>query len=134
MINEFKVYSSCLEQEIARSVIMENVEAKVMGLRGLHDIGVSIAIDNFGTGHSSLAYLKRFPMKKLKIYKSFVSDVMDDAAIAQISINLVKQLNLGVIAVGVETVQRFVFLRENGCDVVQGYHFNPPIDAMSFID
>ena len=113
---------------------MENVEAKVMGLRGLHDIGVSIAIDNFGTGHSSLAYLKRFSMDKLKIYKSFVSDVMDDAAIAQISINLVKQLNLGVIAVGVETVQRFVFLRENGCDVVQGYHFNPPIDAMSFID
>lgn len=91
-------------------MIMKNVQATVMGLRGLHDIGVSIAIDNFGTGHSSLAYLKRLPMVKLKIYKSFVSDFMDDAAIAQISINLVKQLNLGVIAVGVETVQQFVFL------------------------
>ena len=113
---------------------MKNVEATVMGLRGLHDIGVSITVVKFGTGHSSLAYLKRFSMDKLKIYESFVSDAKDDAAIAQISINLVKQLNLGVIAVGGETVQRFVFLRENGCDVVQGYHFNPLIDAMSFID
>ena len=137
MINEFKVDPASLELEITESMIMENVEATVMALHGLHDIGVSLAIDDFGTGHSSLAYLKRFPMDKLKIDRSFVNDVVDDAddaAIAQIIINLAKQLNLGVIAKGVETVPQLEFLRENGCDVVQGYHFSPPIDAMSFVD
>jgi len=137
MINEFKINPACLELEITESMIMENVKATVMALHGLHDIGVSLAIDDFGTGHSSLAYLKRFPMDKLKIDRSFVNDVVDDAddaAIAQIIINLAKQLNLGVIAEGVETVPQLEFLRENGCDVVQGYHFSPPIDAMSFVD
>jgi EAL domain-containing protein (putative c-di-GMP-specific phosphodiesterase class I) len=119
MINEFKVDPASLELEITESMIMENVEATVMALHGLHDIGVSLAIDDFGTGHSSLAYLKRFPMDKLKIDRSFVNDVVDDAAIAQIIINLAKQLNLGVIAEGVETVPQLEFLKENGCDVVQ---------------
>lgn len=103
----------------------------------LHDIGVSLAIDDFGTGHSSLAYLKRFPMDKLKIDRSFVNDVVDDAddaAIAQIIINVVKQLNLSVIAEGVETVPQLEFLRQNGCAVVQGYHFASPIDPMAFVD
>jgi EAL domain-containing protein (putative c-di-GMP-specific phosphodiesterase class I) len=90
MINEFKVDPASLELEITESMIMENVEATVMALHGLHDIGVSLAIDDFGTGHSSLAYLKRFPMDKLKIDRSFVNDVVDDAAIAQIIINLAK--------------------------------------------
>ena len=134
MINEFKINPACLELEITESMIMENVKATVMALRGLHDIGVSLAIDDFVTGHSSLAYLKRFPMGKLKNDRSFVYDDADDAAIAQIIINLAKQLNLRVIAERVETIPQLEFLRGNGCDVVQGYHFSPPIDAMSFVD
>ena len=136
IIAEYKVDPVCLELEITESMIMENVDATVMALHGLHEIGVSLAIDDFGTGHSSLAYLKRFPMDKLKIDRSFVNDVVedaDDAAIAQIIINLAKQLNLDVIAEGVETIPQLEFLRENGCNVVQGYHFSPPIDAASFV-
>lgn len=137
LIEDLGVDPSWLELEITESMIMENVDSTVKALHGLHDIGVTLAIDDFGTGHSSLAYLKRFPMDKLKIDRSFVNDVVDDAddaAIAQIIINLAKQLNLQVIAEGVETVPQLEFLRQNGCDVVQGYHFSPPIDAEAFID
>jgi len=137
ILAEYKVDPVCLELEITESMIMENVDATVTALHGLHEIGVSLAIDDFGTGHSSLAYLKRFPMDKLKIDRSFVNDVVedaDDAAITQIIINLAKQLNLDVIAEGVETLPQLDFLRENGCHVVQGYHFSPPLDAASFVD
>lgn len=137
LINEYQIDPSALELEITESMIMENVDATVAALHGLHQIGVSLAIDDFGTGHSSLAYLKRFPMDKLKIDRSFVNDVVedaDDAAIAQIIINLARQLNLDVIAEGVETVPQLEFLRENGCNVAQGYHFSPPIDAVSFVN
>ncbi len=137
LIKEFGIDPSWLELEITESMIMENVDSTVAALHGLHDIGVSLAIDDFGTGHSSLAYLKRFPMDKLKIDRSFVRDVVedpDDAAIAQIIINLAKQLNLAVIAEGVETVPQLDFLRQHGCDVAQGYHFSPPIDAVRFVD
>ncbi|MEC7303126.1 MAG: EAL domain-containing protein, partial [Pseudomonadota bacterium] len=85
----------------------------------------------------SLAYLKRFPMDKLKIDRSFVNDVVDDAddaAIAQIIINVAKQLNLSVIAEGVENVPQLEFLRQNGCAVVQGCRFASPTDPMAFVD
>ena len=116
---------------------MENAEVTGMALHGLRDIGVSLAIDDFGTGHSSSAYLKRFPFEKIKINRPFVNDVVDDAddaAIAQIIINLAKQLNGRVLAEGVETIMQLEFLQENSCDVVQSYHFSPPVDAMSFVD
>ena len=136
LVSDFGIDPGWLELEITESMIMENVDSTVDALHGLHDIGVSLAIDDFGTGHSSLAYLKRFPMDKLKIDRSFVRDVVDDpddAAIAQIIINLAKQLNLDVIAEGVETVDQIDFLRQNGCDVVQGYHYSPPVDASTFL-
>ena len=118
---------------------MENAEATVMALHGLHDIGVSLAIDDFGTGHWSLAYLKRFLMDKLKIDRSFMNDVVDDAddaAIAQIIINLAKQLNLGVIAEGVETVSQLEFLRERTvatkCRVIIfDWYGIPPLPGLS---
>ncbi len=137
MISKTGLDPRWLELEITESMIMENVDSTVKALQDLHDLGVSLSIDDFGTGHSSLAYLKRFPMDKLKIDRSFVSDVVedsDDAAIAQIIINLAKQLQLSVIAEGVETPAQLDFLRRNGCDQVQGYHFSPLIDAEAFID
>ncbi len=137
LIGEFQIEPSWLELEITESMIMDNVEETVAALHGLHDIGVSLAIDDFETGHSCLAYLKRFPMDKLKIDRSFVNDVVDDAddaAIAQIIINLAKQLNLSVIAEGVENVPQLEFLMQNSCAIVQGYHFAPLIDPMAFVD
>ena len=137
MINEFKSNPACLKLEITESMSMENIETTVIALHGLHDIGLSLAINDFGTGHSSSAYFKRFPSDKIKIKIPFVNDVVDDAddaTIAQIIINLAKQLNRCVLAEGLETIPQLEFLRENSCDVVQSYHFSPPIDAMSFVD
>lgn len=137
LVGEFQIEPSWLELEITESTIMDYVEETVAALHGLHDIVVSLAIDDFGTVHSSLAYLKRFPMDKLKIDRSFVNDLVDDAddaAIAQIIINLANQLNLSVIAEGVENVPQLVFLRQTGCAVVQRYHFALPIDPIAFVD
>lgn len=137
LIGEFQIEPSWLELEITESMITDNVEETVAALHGLHDMGVSLEIDDFGTGHSSLAYIKRFQMDKLKIDHSLVNNVVDDAddaAIAQIIINLAKKLNLSVIAEGVENCPQLEFLRQNGCAVVQGYRLAPPINPLAFVD
>src|SRR3954462_3923303 len=108
---------------------MENIELTVKVLQRLRMTGISIAIDDFGTGHSSLNYLKRFPIDALKIDKSFVEDVPDrfeDAAIVRSVIQLAKNLNLRVIAEGVENAEQLEFLREHECQEVQGYYFGYP--------
>lgn len=121
-------------------MIMDNVEETVAALHGMHDMGVSLEIDDFGTGHSSLAYIKRFQMDKLKIDHSLVNNVVDDAddaddaVIAQIIIDLAKKLNLSVIAEGVENGPQLEFLRQNGCAVVQWYRLAPPINPLAFVD
>jgi EAL domain-containing protein (putative c-di-GMP-specific phosphodiesterase class I) len=98
-------------------------------LQRLSDLGIAIAIDDFGTGYSSLAYLKKFPIKQLKIDHSFVRDVStdtDDAAIVRAVVTMGHGLNLEVVAEGVETAEQLAFLREVGCDAVQGYFFREP--------
>ncbi|NQV22567.1 MAG: EAL domain-containing protein, partial [Rhodospirillales bacterium] len=119
-----------LELELTESTVMENVEAVIPVLQHLHDMGISIAVDDFGTGYSSLSYLKRLPVDKLKIDRSFVSDVTgndDDAAIAQAITNLAKTLRLRVIAEGVETEEQLLFLEQIGCDSAQGYYLAKPL-------
>ena len=103
-------------------------------LKRLKDLGVSLAIDDFGTGYSSLAYLKRFPVDKLKIDKSFITDVprsRDHNTIVTAIIGLAHALSLRVVAEGVETEAQLEFLQNSGCDLIQGYLVGKPIDADS---
>ena len=101
-------------------------------MKRLRALGVRLSIDDFGTGYSSLSALKRFPVGRLKIDKSFIQDLPedeDDRAVAAAVISLGQKLNLRVIAEGVETEAQVAFLRENNCDELQGFHFSRPVAA-----
>ena len=123
-----------LELEITESVILKDIDATRKTLAELSELGVRVAIDDFGIGYSSLRYLKSFPINTLKIDRSFIKDVTHDASGAAITsaiIGLGKAMNLDVIAEGVETEGQVEFLREQGCGYVQGFYFSPPrpVDA-----
>ena len=118
--------------EITETVLMEDADATTHTLARLKDLGVRIAIDDFGTGYSSLAYLKRFPIDELKIDRSFVSSLNDDAdslAIVRAIITLGKALRIDVVAEGVEAPAQAEFLRLMGCDRAQGFLFGRPMAA-----
>jgi EAL domain-containing protein (putative c-di-GMP-specific phosphodiesterase class I) len=121
-----------LELEVTESLIMRDLAQSVGKMRELEAMGISLSIDDFGTGYSSLSALKSFPISRLKIDKSFVSELADnpdDQAIAMAVISLGHKLNLRVIAEGVETEQQCSFLRDNDCDEMQGYLFSMPVPA-----
>ena len=123
------------EVELTESLVMTDVERAIETLDSLHRLGVFLSIDDFGTGYSSLSYLKRFPIDILKIDQSFVRDISldpDDAVIVLSIISLAHSLRMGVIAEGVETAEQLAFLRENGCDQMQGYYFSRPVPADAF--
>ena len=124
-----------LELELTESMVMHDVEQATAIMAKLKALGVQLSIDDFGTGYSSLAYLRHFPIDVLKIDKTFVSDIthsMDDAAIVRAIISLAHSLRLKVIAEGVETEQQLAFLRQHGCDQMQGYLFSRPLAAAAF--
>jgi diguanylate cyclase (GGDEF)-like protein/PAS domain S-box-containing protein len=123
---------SSLELEITETTAMQNAEVTVETLRALRDLGVGIAIDDFGMGYSSLNYLRRFPITGVKIDRAFVSDVTSnegDAAIVSAVIGMARNLRLRVTAEGVETAEQFAFLRAHECDEAQGYYFGRPVGA-----
>jgi len=120
----------CLELELTEGVAMHNPLAAIDIMNHLHDRGVRMSIDDFGTGYSSLSYLRRFQIGKLKIDQSFVRDLTDepdDKAIVVAVIALAHSLGFTTIAEGVETQGQLDFLREQGCDEVQGYFFSKPL-------
>ena len=120
-----------LELEITESVLAQGKEAEEL-LREVSATGVQFSIDDFGTGYSSLSYLKRFPIDTLKIDQSFVRDIPGDAndsAIAMAIIVMAHSLDIGVIAVGVETAEQRLFMKRHGCNAMQGYFFSRPLPA-----
>lgn len=124
-----------LELEITESFIMKHANEALDTLLALRNLGVSLAIDDFGTGYSSLSYLKQMPINKLKIDRSFVSDVPSgkaDTAITRAVIALGKGLSLRVIAEGVESEAQRQFLEEEGCHEAQGFLYTQPIPAEAF--
>jgi diguanylate cyclase (GGDEF)-like protein len=121
-----------LEIEITESQIMDNPEKAIVILNSIRSLGVTISIDDFGTGYSSLAYLKKLPIGKLKIDRSFISELpedKDDIAIVKTIISFTANLGMDIIAEGVETKEQVDFLLKEGCRNIQGYYFSKPLSV-----
>ena len=126
---------SHLKLELTESTVLENIQDTVAKMRELKLLGVSFSMDDFGTGHSSLQYLKRLPLDQIKIDRSFVLDITsdpNDAAIVQAIIAMTEALGLNVIAEGVETEAQRNFLDKRGCHTFQGYLFSKPVPVEEF--
>ncbi len=126
-----------LEIELTESAVMTNPEDSAATLEQLSRMGVLVSVDDFGTGYSSMSYLRRFPIDKLKIDRSFITELTtraDDASIVQAIVSLAHSLRLKVVAEGVETLEQLTFLQSVGCDQYQGYHFSPPLPAAEFAE
>lgn len=125
-----------LELEITEGVIIYNEQETLQALKSLKELGVKLAIDDFGTGYSSLSYLKKFNIDKLKIDQSFIRDLQSDEAdqsIVKTIIELGRNLQLTLIAEGVEELEQQVVLQAMGCDEIQGYYFSRPLPEQEFI-
>ena len=121
-----------LELEITESLLMRNVEDTTASMKRFRAAGIALSIDDFGTGYSSLGYLRQFPVNALKIDRSFVRELhtsADDAAICAAIIAMARELELKVIAEGVENDEQLEFLRRHRCDQVQGYLISEPVSA-----
>ncbi len=124
-----------LELELTESMLLNKTEELGAILRDLKTMGISISIDDFGTGHSSLANLQRLPVDKVKIDISFIRNIMTnehDAAIVTGIINMAHKVGLKVVAEGVETDEQLMYLFSHHCDIMQGYHFSRPMAAADF--
>lgn len=124
-----------LELELTEGMMMDKAEEMIAVLKGLKQLGVRLSIDDFGTGYSNLGYLERFPLDTLKIDRSFVYRIDAEGrhgTIARAVISLAHSLGFQVIAEGVETDAQLAFMRQCGCDCIQGYYFSRPIAASAF--
>lgn len=121
-----------LKLEITEHAAMHEVEKTIATMQHLTEMGLHISIDDFGTGYSSLSYLKKYPIQTLKIDRSFIKDIPQDAedmAITRTIIAMAKSLDLDLIAEGVETEEQLEFLRAEGCDLIQGFYFSRPLSS-----
>jgi diguanylate cyclase (GGDEF)-like protein/PAS domain S-box-containing protein len=135
ILDESGLAPQFLQLELTESLVMHDAEHFVATLEALDQLGVELAVDDFGTGYSNLAYLKRFPVSRLKVDRTFVRDIAtdpDDATIVKAVISLAHSLGLGVVAEGVETTEQLDFLAANGCDEIQGYLISRPVPPEQF--
>lgn len=129
-LRETGIAPGCLKLEITESAVMENAENAILMLKQIRELGVQLCIDDFGTGHSSLSYLQRFPIDTLKVDRSFVNameDGSENGEIVRTVIALAKILKLNVVAEGIESIHQFHQLRVLGCEFGQGYLFSRPM-------
>ena len=134
-LNDAGLPAELFELELTESAAMANPQAAIATMADLHRRGIRLAIDDFGTGYSSLSYLKRFAVSKIKIDQSFVRDITDDPddkAIVGAIISMARSLGIQTTAEGVETEAQLEYLREEGCNEVQGYLFSKPMTADAF--
>lgn len=132
-IEETGIDPGTLELELTESVLMDNAERAVGLMHELKKLGVRLALDDFGVGYSSLSYLRRFPLDKLKIDQSFICDITqdgNDAALVRAIIAMGHHLGMRVVAEGVETAAQYGYLKRNHCDEFQGYYFSRPLAAV----
>ncbi len=137
ILEAHRVEAAQIDLEVTEGALMEQPDMAARILAELKAMGLGIVIDDFGTGYSSLAYLKTFPIDKLKIDRSFVRDILTDNSDREITlavIDLSHNLNLKVVAEGVEEWGQLEFLRNHGCDRAQGYYYSPPRPAAEFLD
>ncbi|MBM7095427.1 EAL domain-containing protein [Bacillus sp. H-16] len=135
IIEETGLDPSCLKLEITENQIIKHTESTLNRLELFKNYGIDVSIDDFGTGYSSLSYLRRFPIQTLKIDKTFVQDIKsseDEAPIASTIITLAQNLNMDVIAEGVETKEQALFLSSRGCYLMQGFYFSRPLGSLLF--
>jgi diguanylate cyclase (GGDEF)-like protein len=135
LLHTYQVPADMLTLEITESAAMRDPQASIEQLKKLHKLGVRLAIDDFGAGYSSLAYLKKMPVHELKIDKSFVTELdrdKDDETIVRSTIELGHNMGLAVVAEGVENDRVAWELERLGCDILQGYHVSKPLPVASF--
>ena len=135
MLQRFQINPARLELELTESVFLDDFNDAIVKMQALKVLGIRISLDDFGSGYSSLTYLKRLPFDKLKIDHTFVHDITfdpDDAVIVRTIIAMGQALRLDVIAEGVETEAQHRFLFGHGCRSFQGYLFSPPVPLEKF--
>jgi EAL domain-containing protein (putative c-di-GMP-specific phosphodiesterase class I) len=126
-----------LQLEVTESMMMRNVSRAIKVLDAIQSRGIRLAIDDFGTGYSSMSLMKQFPIDTIKIDRSFVRDLPDDSedrAIAQAIISMGKALGMTIVAEGVETPEQETFLRNHGCDEMQGFLLSRPVTPEQLAD
>lgn len=135
ILEETKIDPQYLQLEITENIAMEGVENKILKLKKIKEMGVKLSIDDFGTGYCSFSYLNNLPIDTLKIDKSFIMGIGENdnsKAIVTTITTIGKNLNLAIVAEGVETEEQYNFLKENCCEKAQGFLFSKPVECSSF--
>jgi len=136
MLKKYNVEPSQIEIEITETAMSDNIDVLIAELQKINNLGVCISMDDFGTGHASLDYLRKLPLDRLKIDRSFIQDIGNDDCdeeIIKVVIAIAKKMSLDLVAEGVETKEQLAFLFNEECDVIQGFYFSKPVTAESFV-
>jgi diguanylate cyclase (GGDEF)-like protein/PAS domain S-box-containing protein len=137
IINKVGIEAKYIELELTETVLMDNQKLAISKMRELIDLGFKFAMDDFGTGFSSLSYLKNYPVSTVKIDREFINDLTQDTssdAIVKVIIYFKEIFGVDIVAEGVETRDQLIFLRQEGCGIIQGYFFSKPLILNDYVD